>query len=509
MANLSNLTDAELRALAGGVDTPTQEVPEKKPSSIIDVLKTMYRMDPTKGIPAINPAPALAGAAEQVAGGLSGLANSLSKGIASVRAGIGSDDGHRAADMRGASAEVNLPVYHPHTPVGQAMSLGPLLEKYQGYLVDQTAKGNIPDAVGATLAVAPDAVSTALGAKAGLSSAAPWAERFANSSMRDLVAGNGVKRPDLIRRVSDTLNSAQEHIPGENPTAGQILATDPAGSPIAALEKQVAQKPGGISADFGDRLTAQEQAVKAAKLERQNATDPMRTAALEAAGPVDVAPIKDAIDAVLKHPEHGVTDVIVSAMAKLRSKLNDISTDGKANAASLYAVRKQIGNIIEDSVGPSKKWDKKTSALIQSNLQDVIDNQIESAGGTGWKDYLNEFSTRSRAIDNAVGRAEAQPLQPTDVGNAANPTSLGASLPMMISKPVTMANWLQRRLEKSQAPAVNRSLADAMLGDPKVLAQRLNTANIPKLELALRSYMARMGQKGAAIGAATQTNQEQ
>jgi hypothetical protein len=129
--------------------------------------------------------------------------------------------------------------------------------------------------------------------------------------------------------------------------------------------------------------------------------------------PLDAGSITAAIDAKLSTP--GLRG---SNTAKVLQSIKDDIVNltekggGVIDAHDLYTLRKEgINERIMQIMGQT---DPKISAKVtRSVLQEVrplIDDAIEKAGGTGWKDYLKTYSQGMQAIDQKAMAAEAARL---------------------------------------------------------------------------------------------------
>lgn len=73
---------------------------------------------------------------------------------------------------------------------------------------------------------------------------------------------------------------------------------------------------------------------------------------------------------------------------------------GVIDATGLYELRKNMGSVISDLLGPT---DPKTlqayTAQIIGETQPLIDDAIKAAGGRGWTDYLDAFSQGMKKVE--------------------------------------------------------------------------------------------------------------
>lgn len=117
--------------------------------------------------------------------------------------------------------------------------------------------------------------------------------------------------------------------------------------------------------------------------------------------PLQASQVTDSIDAVLKNPAMGASDVVSGALGKIKDKINQW-TDGNGviDANALYTIRKEAGNTISQMAKENNNWDKRLTGGLERDVQKSIDDAIVKAGGTGWKAYLNNFSEASKKIDD-------------------------------------------------------------------------------------------------------------
>jgi hypothetical protein len=82
--------------------------------------------------------------------------------------------------------------------------------------------------------------------------------------------------------------------------------------------------------------------------------------------------------------------------------LSRVESDGVINSNALYTVRKEVGNTLESVFSKDGiRWDKARSAKSERRIQQLIDDAIVDAGGSGWKQYLSTFHEKSIKIENA------------------------------------------------------------------------------------------------------------
>ena len=310
--------------------------------------------------------------------------------------------------------------------------------------------------------------------------------------------------PENRQAVIDALKASKQPVPGYDPTAAEVLSQVPAGSPMVAHQRITAGTRGGPSAAFGQRALDQKAALATAMEERAAVTDPMRREAIARTKQVGVSTQKliRQMRGVSSQPGIRASDVVRKTFADTKDKIKAFTKDGFIDAEDLYTIRKELGNTIRKNAVETANWDKRLTAGLERDLQRNIDDAIESAGGTGWKDYLAEFASRSRGIETAKEGAKMayRPPQRTNLGggmNVAEETRL--HLPQMLSRPMMLANAIMSKVGRGVEPALDAAATQRYL-NPQLLAKELAKLNTAEREAALIG-LERMGVVGAATAA--------
>lgn len=137
---------------------------------------------------------------------------------------------------------------------------------------------------------------------------------------------------------------------------------------------------------------------------------------LEAHGlrPLDAGSITAAIDTKLNTPGLRASSNMTKVLQAVKDDIANLTEKGGGviDAHDLYTLRKEgINERIMQILGQT---DPKISAKVtRSVLQEVrplIDDAIEKAGGTGWRDYLKTYSQNMQAIDQKAMAAQAAKL---------------------------------------------------------------------------------------------------
>ena len=130
--------------------------------------------------------------------------------------------------------------------------------------------------------------------------------------------------------------------------------------------------------------------------------------------PLDAGGITAAIDAKLSTPGLRASSNMTKVLQSVRDDIANLTEKGGGviDAHDLYTLRKEgINERIMQILGQT---DPKVSAKVtRSVLQEVrplIDDAIEKAGGTGWRDYLKKYSQGMQANDQQAMAAQAAKL---------------------------------------------------------------------------------------------------
>jgi hypothetical protein len=224
--------------------------------------------------------------------------------------------------------------------------------------------------------------------------------------------------PQAQQRQASMVNALRGGIPVGEALPGQAVI-----SPITEAAQQAATaakgKPGFLSA--GDRSQewqqtsdifadiAKQRRAEAGFLERQ-------IGSLEDYGlrPLDAGSITAAIDTKLATPGLRASSNMTKVLQAVKDDIANLTEKGGGviDAHDLYTLRKEgINERIMQILGQT---DPKISAKVTRNvLQEVrplIDDAIEKAGGTGWRDYLKTYSQGMQAIDQKAMAAQAAKL---------------------------------------------------------------------------------------------------
>jgi len=116
--------------------------------------------------------------------------------------------------------------------------------------------------------------------------------------------------------------------------------------------------------------------------------------------PLESKSIISAIDGLAGTPSNAPVSLYQDVLTAVRDKIAAHSKNGVIDSRSLYAIRKsEINDVIDRLTANQGTSTKDRAASLVASIKSDIDNAIEAAGGSGWKDYLKIYAEKSRNID--------------------------------------------------------------------------------------------------------------
>lgn len=156
------------------------------------------------------------------------------------------------------------------------------------------------------------------------------------------------------------------------------------------------QEYGGAAQDFGV-VKGQRQA------ERDFAQARVDSLAAHGLKPIDTDAIISNIGLKLKDPRIGPSDINTAVLGKVANKIEEWTArnGGVIDAEALYSIRKNaVGEEIQRLYpNVDAKAQAKHAAGLLNEIKPLIDDAIEQAGGTGWRDYLSAHATGMHGVE--------------------------------------------------------------------------------------------------------------
>jgi hypothetical protein len=137
---------------------------------------------------------------------------------------------------------------------------------------------------------------------------------------------------------------------------------------------------------------------------------------LEAHGlkPLDAGGITAAIDAKLATPGLRASSNMTKVLQAIKDDIANLTEKGGGviDAHDLYTLRKEgINERIMQILGQTDpKISAKVTSKVLQEVRPLIDDAIEAAGGTGWKDYLKTYAQGMQTIDQKAMATKAAQL---------------------------------------------------------------------------------------------------
>jgi hypothetical protein len=320
-----------------------------------------------------------------------------------------------------------------------------------------------------------------------------FTKQGASNIVNRYIRGPGVVGEEKLPALLAKLRGAEDMIDNGRPTVAEALVGAPEGSPIAALQKAVAQRSGGISSRFGERAAQQETAVKAAEATRR------AESAVNYAKAFDVAknPVKQdaALLEIAKNPYFRDALPEAKKLAEAKGIDPDVNLTQFLHDVKLGLDRKLMS-----------EGESALSAAQYKEIQSVKSRLVDwlRARNSDYETGRKAHSQASRFIDGYKLRQQdaLSPPQKTNLFGTKDVAGQTApKLPTMFSNPMTIARWVMRGVASGADKRIDDHMADMLL-DPKVFAkemERLPPQTIVDLDKWLRAANA-----ASAGAAATQ-----
>lgn len=214
----------------------------------------------------------------------------------------------------------------------------------------------------------------------------------------------------------------------------------PATEAAQSLARNAEGKPGWISnADRAKEWTAAADDLKVVKAQRQMERDfiDRQIGSLESHGlkPLNVDGAIGKIDSVLSTPGLRMSDTVKTVLGGIKEKFLEAKElgNGIPNAHDIYRIRMEgVNEVIQQKLaGLDPKASKKLSADLTVQLKPFIDDAIETAGGTGWKQYLDDYSKamtkvgQTKLAGKLAADYQASPSQFQKVALGNDPKAVG------------------------------------------------------------------------------------
>jgi hypothetical protein len=314
---------------------------------------------------------------------------------------------------------------------------GPLLAQGAGKLMDlrkipqnkaldivrQAAGSDLPEVINALRA----------GQGKGLSAAQALAD-VNNPTLQALIDRVTARDPRFLRAL-DTVQDA-ESINALSKLAGGKTAADVRATTQQAKEnlntitgpmREASMARANLGKYVADEAALREANDLATMVASGGQIDPVRFAAqatgaekaLRSVGikPLEGGPLARQIGAVAKNPTFAANDLIEGSVKQIADDITKWTGNGGViDVAALEGIRKNsvTAAIAKLRPGMDATSQRNAAAGVLSRIKPMIDDAIEAAGGTGWRDYLKTHASGMQKIAEKQLTGEALRLFKTD-----------------------------------------------------------------------------------------------
>jgi len=216
------------------------------------------------------------------------------------------------------------------------------------------------------------------------------------TSMVSALQEAGRTGTEAAQRTESAVQQLQRVVPGQIPS---VSARQAARTQAAAGAQQ--QEASNLFADISRQRRAERDFI-----DRQ-------IGSLEAYGlrPLDIDPVVRRIDITLNTPGIRASTDVTRVMSLLKDDLITLAerNGGVIDAHDLYTLRKEgVAQRVRDVLKQDDpKAAAKVTAAVVDKFRPLIDNAIEQAGGTGWRQYLDTYSKGMDVIARKQMAAQA------------------------------------------------------------------------------------------------------
>jgi hypothetical protein len=212
--------------------------------------------------------------------------------------------------------------------------------------------------------------------------------------------GAAAGKVEDVRRLETAKDIAKMRVDQEGTSTRVLMGQRPDRSErlmqMVDNAKRYGEQAADTSALFGD----------AARF-AQYQLDSLAAEGLKPLRPADfVGKIKD----LARNDEMAGNDAFEGALSKVIRDINDwTQAGGVISPDALYAIRKNSVNSAIEKLypDPNSEVARKVAAKAMASIRPIIDDAIEQAGGTGWRDYLKAFESGMAKVNQQEVAAKA------------------------------------------------------------------------------------------------------
>lgn len=200
--------------------------------------------------------------------------------------------------------------------------------------------------------------------------------------------GQAATDVETVRRMEGLAPRAR--VEGQNfqPVPGMPRVT----GPMIRLEQ--------VAKDQSERSAAESLAAGKAARDANQIASNIAEAGLN---PLDTDALTSRLMRVQNDPQYAANDKIDQSVRTVMAELSKWAgkNSGVIDAEALYSIRKNaVSDTIDRLMAGSDPSAKRTAAAaVMAKINPLIDDAIEAAGGKGWRDYLNAYSTGMKDVE--------------------------------------------------------------------------------------------------------------
>jgi hypothetical protein len=236
------------------------------------------------------------------------------------------------------------------------------------------------------------------------------AANLANKVLKDLEPRAAQKQQSMVSALQQAGRTETEAAQRATAATKQLQRATPGQIP-AVSARQTARVQGAAAKQWQDTSNTFADIAGQRRAERDFIN--RQIGSLEAYGlrPLDINPVVASIDQALSTPGLRASNDVTRVMAALKDDMLELAqrNGGVIDAHDLYTLRKEgVAQRVRDVLKlDDPKIGAKVTATIVDRLRPAIDDAIEQAGGTGWRQYLDTYSKGMDVINQRSMAAEA------------------------------------------------------------------------------------------------------
>lgn len=338
------------------------------------------------------------------------------------------------------------------------------------------------------------------------------AQRRAGRAVREIAGG-----PDERAILAEQLRNYKSPVSGVNATVAEAVQGMPEGSPLQALQDVVSRvsgaQYGSPSIQFGRQMAGNQAARETAKKALGESHGAVRDSILQSVSDsalgMQLEKIAGGVAGKMEDPRVYANDFASRAYSTFMDDIGKIvKDDGSIDPAALDEVRKSFGPKLS-ALFQKEGWNVKDAAFAKAtrSAQGLIDQAIEAAGGSGYRDELARYSREIGGITDDALRTEEMynPLQKSTVPLVKlleDQMEKGLqNVPSFMSPKLWLAKAGAREMFRQSRPGVVNEMS-MLLRKPQDMAWALDERNAQGATEALQRALMQYGRRApGAIGA--------